>query len=118
MSVVKDIRDAYLSMHDAMGTEVTLKNASVSYNSQGDEVTTYSSTTVKAIIEPYYDERRFVGATGAHEVGEYLIYLEYDVSVSVGDIIVFDSTDHYVEEVRVGYPSATGYKQCVIRRIG
>ena len=117
MSVITDARKSFKKMQEYMGTEITVKNKTVSFNSQSDAVTTFSETTVTAVVEPIFEESNEYGNVGRQIVGTYYVHLPYDTTISIDDEMVIESKTYRVEEISSGFPGATVYQQCLVREI-
>ena len=110
-------RGAVALAQDAFGTEVTLKTLStITYNSEGDEVKTFTESTITAILEPVA-EMLMEGKPGRIVSGEFDVYLPVDISVDQGDEIVVDDVRYQVQDTLVGEASGGVYTHCVVKKI-
>jgi hypothetical protein len=117
MSVPYIAKKAFASMQKAMGTSVTVRIPTSTYNEHGDLEQTFSDKTYTAVLEPVAEYISEVGGGGFHETGDFYLYLPYTATVNVENHIVVEDEHFLVTEVIRGYPGSDVYKQARIKRI-
>jgi len=116
MTVMQSARGAIDGLMGVMGTEVTWRDITKSYNTQGDLVKTATTSTITVLLEPAA-EMTAEGKFGRLIGGEMSMYCEYDIGIAIEDEIVVGSDTYQVQDELVGYAGGAVYKHFVIKRI-
>ncbi len=93
------IKSEFESIFNKLSDSATLYNASISYNSRGDETITYGSgTTIKCFVLGIPEEmRQFMEADLIRAT--IVMYVKADVNVNIKDKITHNSIDYNVTSI-------------------